>query len=458
LKSICVETSAGRRLLPSPHAAARAFSILLNKSNSPENLVQNGSNPSNNSFPKIFKECLTSFSFDFIGLLAGFIFAFFLDIFMLSSWIIAIYPAILTAKGVIAGNLAGRLGTSLHVGTIYPRFTENTKAFYNLFDTIVVVSLIVSLSMSSIAMVFGLLFWGVRVGNFIEIILNVTATMALGLTISLLTVYLSFLSFKFGWDPDIVVYPIMSSTADVIITIYYALIISAFFLFGGLGRAAVVVISIFYLVYVALIALRNIHNEEFIKSLKEILLTLIIVAFIVNITGTLLGRISAVIEKRREIYMVYPALIDMVGDVGSVIGSTATTRLALGLIKPSFKDLRKLKEHIIGSWLSSLIIFAALSAISLALNALLTPQYFIQFSSILMMVNIIAVPLIFLISYLISILTFKKGFDPDNFVIPIESSFADSIATLSLFLVLLLISGTQGVLGLILAQEIRFLL
>ncbi|MEM3956489.1 MAG: hypothetical protein QW424_07080, partial [Candidatus Bathyarchaeia archaeon] len=184
MKSIGVETSAGRRLLPSPHVVARAFSILLNKSNSPENLTQNGSNPSNNSFPKVFRECLTSFSFDFIGLLAGFIFAFFLDIFMLSSWIIAIYPAILTAKGVIAGNLAGRLGTSLHVGTIYPRFTGNTKAFYNLFDTIVVVSLIVSLSMSSIAMVFGLLFWEIGIGNFIEIILNVTATMALGLTIS----------------------------------------------------------------------------------------------------------------------------------------------------------------------------------------------------------------------------------------------------------------------------------
>ncbi|MEM1586430.1 MAG: magnesium transporter [Candidatus Bathyarchaeia archaeon] len=371
-------------------------------------------------------------------MLAGFIFALFLDIFMLTPWIIAVYPTILTAKGVIAGILAGRLGTALHIGTIYPRFTGNTKTFYRLFDIIIVVNLLVSLLMSSIAIVFGLLFWGIRVGNFIEIILNVTATMALGLTISLLTAYISFSSFRFGWDPDVIVYPAMSSMTDAIITIYYALIISAFFIFGNVGKAAVIAIAIFYLVFAAFIVLRNIHEEEFIRSIKEILLTLIMVAFTVNVTGTFLGRISAIIEERREVYTVYPSLIDMIGDVGSVVGSTTTTRLALGLINPSFKDLKKLKEHILGSWLSSLIVFAALSATSLALNGLLEQTYFARFTLILTMVNIIAVPLILLVSYLVSILTFKRGFNPDNFVIPIESSLADSIATLSLLLVLLL--------------------
>jgi cation transporter-like permease len=33
---------------------------------------------------------------------------------------------------------------------------------------------------------------------------------------------------------------------------------------------------------------------------------------------------------------------------------------------------------------------------------------------------------------MVAILTFKKGLDPDNFVIPIESSIADSVTTVAL--------------------------
>ncbi|MEM2369714.1 MAG: magnesium transporter [Candidatus Bathyarchaeia archaeon] len=358
---------------------------------------------------------------------------------MLAPWIIAIYPAILTAKGVIAGLLAGKLGTALHIGTIYPKFTGNTRTFYKIFDVIIVVNLITSLFMSTIAIIFGILFWGIEINNIIEIILNVITTMALGLTISLLTAYISFFSFRFGWDPDVVVYPIMSSVADSVITIYYALTVSTFFLLGNAGKITVIIISVLYLVIAAFTMLRNIRDEEFTRNIKETLLTLLIVAFIVNITGTFLERISAIIEERREVYTVYPSLIDMIGDVGSVVGATATTKLALGLINPSFKDLKRLKEHISASWLSSLIIFTAISVVSLTLNGLLSPPHFTWLTSVLLIVNAIAVPLILLISYLVSILTFKKGFDPDNFVIPIESSLADSVATLSLLLAILLI-------------------
>lgn len=440
MRDISVRINIKKRLCFPLYLVMKILSAPLNKTNLPESHAQNENHPPQHSFPRVFRECLISFTFDFVGLLAGFVLAIFLDIFMLAPWIITVYPAILSAKGMIAGIFAGRLGTALHIGTVYPKFIGNTRTFYKLFDAVVVVNLIISFTMSLIAMIFSFFFWGVSVGSLIEIILNVIATMALGLTISLLTAYISFLSFRLGLDPDVIVYPIMSSTADAIITIYYALVISTFFLLGGVGRAVIIAIDVLYLAFIALVVLRNMCEKEFIKSIKEILLTVIIVAFIVNVTGTFLGKISAIIEERREIYTIYPALIDMIGDVGSIIGSTATTRLALGLINPLLKDLKVLKEHIFGSWLSSLIIFTALSATSLVLNGLLGLSYFAGLTLILMIVNFIAVPLIVIISYLVSISTFRRGLDPDNFVIPIESSLADSTATLALLLALLLIS------------------
>jgi cation transporter-like permease len=57
----------------------------------------------------------------------------------------------------------------------------------------------------------------------------------------------------------------------------------------------------------------------------------------------------------------------------------------------------------------------------------------------LLVANVIAVTMIVLLSYAVSILTFQKGLDPGNFVIPIESSFAASITSIALLMALRLV-------------------
>ena len=393
---------------------------------------------SQSSFFKTFRECLLSFSFDIVGLLAGLIIASQTYIFSFSSWIIAVYPAILSARGMIGGIFTGRLSTALHVGTIYPKLFGNTKLFYKLFEAIIVTTLITSLFMSSIAMVLGVFLWGVVLSDLLNITLFVMATMAFGLAISFITTIVSFISFKKGLDPDVVVYPIMSTVADIVITVFYMLTAILFFLFSGIGKTVITLIDVLYLIISSLTLIRNIHDREFIKDIKEVLLTLIIVAFIVNLTGTFLGKISVIIKDRREVYTIYPALIDTVGDVGSVVGSIATTRLALGFINPSFTAIGKIKKQILSSWLVSIIIFISLSFLSLLLNGIIDALIFVEFTYLLLLTNIIAIPIIVAISYVISILAFKGGFDPDNFVIPIESSLADNITTIALFIAIIL--------------------
>jgi mgtE-like transporter len=185
---------------------------------------------------------------------------------------------------------------------------------------------------------------------------------------------------------------------------------------------------------------RCIHDQGFIKTIKESLLTLVFVAFIVNVTGTILKDISEIVGSRKEIYTVYPALIDTVGDVGSVVGSTATTKLALGLLKPSFYAMRNHATRISATWTASIIMFTLYSILSLLTQGMFTLHSFLSFAALLLTVNIIAVFAIVLISYAIAILTFKKGLDPDNFVIPIESSLADSITSIALLVALFLVS------------------
>ncbi len=389
------------------------------------------------TFSKSLKETMIAFSFNIGGLLAGFIIASQLGVFSLSPWTIALYPAIVSAKGVIGGLLSGRLSTALHIGTIHPRFAKNTSSFYQLCEAIVVVTFATSVVMSLFSMVFGLLFWGIFLVDFPSILVVIMSTMTLGLSITMINISVAFTTFKKGLDPDVIVYPIMSSVADIIITFYYALVLNLFFFFnfGVHTLVAICLIHIFLLIH---IVTHNTHEKEFVKTIRESILTMFFVAFVVNITGTVMKRISLLIEERREIYTVYPALIDMMGDVGSIVGSTTTTKLALGLLKPTFSSLWNHSIQIFSVWFASIIYFVLFGFLSLFINGIFSPFKFLSLVSVLLMANIIALTVIILISYGISIQTFKRGLDPDNFVIPIISSFADSMTTIALFVALTL--------------------
>jgi cation transporter-like permease len=60
----------------------------------------------------------------------------------------------------------------------------------------------------------------------------------------------------------------------------------------------------------------------------------------------------------------------------------------------------------------------------------------LEIATQLLATNFLAVSAMAIIAYAIAISTYRRGLDPDNFVIPIESALADSITTLSLFIAL----------------------
>lgn len=328
----------------------------------------------------------------------------------------------------------------MHLGTIYPRFFNNTKSFYKLIHEIVVMTFFVGIVMTSLSVIVGSAFWGVTLAESLDGVIVVLATMALGLTLTLVTIKVAFVTFNRGLDPDIVVYPIMSTAADVFITFCYILVLTIFDLFSLGGKIVMVVMVILHLAVVLYSVAIDRSDHEFRKNLRESLVTMFFVSVIVNITGTVLKNIRNVVEEKAgEIITVLPALVDMVGDVGSVVGSTATTKLALGLLRPSLTSIRNHTRTIVSAWAASIVMFIVLSILSPALNGTLSISTFINILTILMLANIIAVIGIVLLSYGISILTFQRGLDPDNFVIPIESSFADSLMSIALLISLVLV-------------------
>jgi cation transporter-like permease len=128
-----------------------------------------------------------------------------------------------------------------------------------------------------------------------------------------------------------------------------------------------------------------------------------------------------------------------VGDAALVIGSTATTKLVLGLLEPYFSAMKNHALQIFGAWVASAIAFIPLSAASLFFTGTFGLPAFCLLTSVLLATNAFALIAMTLVSYVFAILTFKKGLDPDHFVIPLESSLAGTITSTALLAALFLL-------------------
>ncbi len=386
-------------------------------------------------------QSLLSLSFDAIGLLTGTLLILYLGILSIQEapWALFLFPGILSIRGAVGGLFSGHLGTGLHLGTIKATFTRNTKDFQTLLRVVITLALISGLSVGSGTWIFGLFLWNATIIDFIQLLVVITATMALSVVfVSPLTMVFSVLSFRRGLDPDVVVYPISSPVSDIINTVCYVLSLGLFYLFGSLGRSLIILLDIVFISFVIYIIIRNIGEEKFVQTIREFLVTLAFVTIIVNITGSLLDRISG-ITSSKNIYGVYPAIIATIGGVGAIIGSTATTKLALGLIKPSFSSIKEHINEIGGAWIASILMFVIYAFLSSIVSGTTVVEDMLIFTGQLVATNFLAVTIMLFVAYNVAIFTYRHGWNPDNFVIPIESSLADTVTTASVLVALAII-------------------
>lgn len=384
-------------------------------------------------------QSILSLSFNLGGLIAGGILALYLDVFSISPWALALLPGILSVRGAIGGLFSGRLSTALHIGTIKSSYAGNTKSFYLLLSSIVVLAFESGVIIGSALFVIGFFLWNLPLVSYIEILAVISGAMGLSiLLVSPITMQVSFLSFKHGLDPDVLVYPVTSTVADILVTLCYVTVLNVFFS-TEIGHYLIYFSDLLFLATAVVLLSRNFKETEFLKTLREFFITLLIVTVVVNITGSALSKMRKVIEERPEVLAVYPALIDTMGDFGSIIGSTATTKLFIGLVKPSFSSIRQHAIEIFSAWASSVVMFIAyLGIASIAYEVRVADS--LALLTKLLVTNVLAAFFMAFIAYAVAILTFRRALDPDNFVIPIESSIADAVTTIFLFAALAIIT------------------
>lgn len=128
--------------------------------------------------------------------------------------LLVLIPGAIGMRGNIFGSFASRLSTNLHIGIISPKFELSDDLNHNIFASFVL-TLFLSLFLAIVAKGLCLLFNFESISIFDFVIISVLAGIISNIIMLPITMFISFKSFKHGWDPDNVTTPIIAAFGDL---------------------------------------------------------------------------------------------------------------------------------------------------------------------------------------------------------------------------------------------------
>ena len=172
---------------------------------------------------------------------------------------------------------------------------------------------------------------------------------------------------------------------------------------------------------------------------KESIPVLTLTAAISIFSGFFLNNNEDVFKFLPGLLIIIPSFIAINGNISSVMTSRLSSALHMGLIKPNFRRTHLLMRNFYSMIFISLVSFPIIGIIAGALNTMLGggAAYFTIFPLITFAAGMTTVLILIFVSMLFSYLTYRRGLDPDNVVIPLLTTIGDLVG----ISVLLIITG-----------------
>ena len=393
----------------------------------------------------IIKESFIALFICAIGdLIAGLILGkmtFFLETF---PGLLVIIPGAIGMRGNIFGSFASRLSTNLHIGILSPKFEFSEQLNYNIFSSFVL-TLVLSLFLGIVAKILCILFKQPSISLMDFILISVIAGVISNMIMLPITMLVSFKSFEHGWDPDNITSPIIAAFGDLFTL--PAIILSVFILtalnFNFIFKSAVLV-AILIAVIVSFIYCYRLSDETH-TILKQSTPVLLLCSFLGGAAGGILNSAVETLLTNPSLLTLLPLFSGESGSLISILGARLSSGLHSGLVEPFKKPKGEAVHNFAICFILAIVVFPLIGLLaegsSYALGVV--GVGFDKIIEISTLAGLILVTIMVIVVYYVSITSYNRNLDPDNIVIPISTSITDSISSLILISVSLLLLGVM---------------
>lgn len=354
--------------------------------------------------------------------------------------LMVIIPGAIGMRGNIFGSFGSRLSTHLHIGTLSPEFKRSDILTENITSSIIL-TMVLSVLLGIIAKAVCIIFNFPSISLFDFVLISFIAGLISSIVMLPITMFISLKSFENGWDPDNITTPLIAAFGD-----FFTLpaIVAAIHIVQFVTIVPIVEKILFALVIIStVVALAAGYTSD--KEIRNIVRQSTPVLFVCSILGTLAGGILngsiTTLLKSQTLLTLVPLFSGESGGLVSVLSARLSSGLHSGLIEAELKPGKVTLENFSIVLFLSLIMFPVIGFLAEASTTVLGNAGVNYLNAILisLIAGMIVVGVMLLIVFYISTISYRKGLDPDNIVIPLSTSLTDSISTLVLVVVSLII-------------------
>ena len=384
-------------------------------------------------FETVPGQTILALSFNLLSLFAGVLMAVFTPQFSASLWILALFPPVLTVRGGIGGIFSGNLATMLHLGLVKPRLRDNTPNYYGLVKSVITITVFDALILGSVSFLFNLASGTATPGMWPIFLCVPTVACTLAVSFSVpITSLIAIETYRRGLDPDIIVYPILASINDIIVTVFYVAVVSLVLLGGpaflGLGAFFILILGV-----VGIVASRSRGDTFFRQTIREGTTVVVLSSLFGSVNGVMLSRMSGTLERIPGLMAMYPALTNALGNIGSIIGSQTTTSMALGYARSFTEELRDAGRNIVQVEVPAAFMHVVFAFTAWLITGPGSPGVsLVTLLAVALSSNFLSFGVISVFALYSAHLAFERGLNPDNVVIPAITTVSDTTATLAL--------------------------
>ena len=357
--------------------------------------------------------------------------------------LLVIIPGAIGMRGNIFGSFASRLSTNLHIGMISPKFDFSNSQLNDNIVSSFVLTLILSLFLAVIAKLFCIVFNFESISFIDFIFISIIAGVISNIIMLPITMFISFRSFKRGWDPDNITTPIIAAVGDLFTlpTIILAVLLLSSLSDYELIKDVVCLVMVIAVMTAFVYAIKR--SEESKKIITQSTQVLLICSLLGISAGGILNSSIETLLTNPSLLTLLPLFSGESGSLISILSARLSSGLHYGLIEPLRRPTGNTIDNFFICYILAIVMFPLIGFMAENSTNILggVGVGFTNIILISLISGIILVSLMIFVVYYISITAYNRNIDPDNILIPISTSITDAISSLVLICISLLILG-----------------
>lgn len=355
--------------------------------------------------------------------------------------LIILIPAAVGMKGTIFGAIGARLGTANVAGLLEPTLRPGTVLQRNVYVA-VVTTFSSALWLAVLSVLASAAFGEPSISLWRLATVSIVGGAIGSALILMITLALSVLSYRRGWDLDSVSTPMVTALGDM--TTLPSLFLATYLLRSDLIAVPAAVISIAVAVYAA-IRSYTVADRVIRRIVVEMTAVILLTPILDILAGTLLRARQEQLVAVPVLLALIPPFVSQAGALGGIFTSRTASKLQIGVMTArGLPEIPALVDASIVSALS-IAVFATVGVVAYALGVATDLVGMPSLPALVggtVLAGLIVTPVTLVAGYYLAIGTFRFGLDPDDQSVPIITSVMD----LAGVAVLLFVMTSLGVL------------